>query len=111
MYDKRIMICEDQLQKLLKYREEDEVKYIKEETAAIKTDPKKQTIDPRIPDLKVELALAKINELQGDFQMAKSAMMAAPTVSQISEDSIIVKLEEQQEKVAIKISKARHGKK
>ncbi len=109
-YDKQIMISESQIQEILKYKQEHEVVYQKEQKALV--DDKKQSfIEPMEPNVQVELLLAKINELQGDQKMAKAALLVAPIVNQMSEESIIKELEQEQENIIMKSQEIKRGKK
>ena len=105
MYDKRIMVAEDLLQELLAYREQTTRQYINEQKKlGVKIIP------PKKPEMDVVAEISHLNEVLGKFQLNKAAMQAAPVVSQLSEEAVIVELEEEMDNIAKKVRKTKREK-
>lgn len=112
-YDKNIMVTEDQIQKLLKWREEDYGVYKKNILDSKENQGK--VIDPYMPNLDVERALSHFNDVQGNFKLSRAGIESASFIDQRSEISILehmqADLEKHQEKMQKVKVKKKHGSK
>lgn len=103
-YDKNIMVTEDQIQKILRWREEDHAVY-KKKIDKLHEEGKDSEIEPYVPNLDFERALSHFNDVQGNFKLSRAGVESASFIDQRSEMVIVKEMEQKLEKQMEKQSK------
>lgn len=103
-YDKQLLLAESQIQGILAWKETEKKEH-ETEMKILAEKGKNDEIFNWKPDVAIETLLARLNEMQGDMKLAKAQLEGAPIVDQISEDSTLRELEEEQERNSKKFEK------